>query len=166
MAANVLTITLRTVVLFMFWIFFSGKIDATHLLMGLVSSLAIAIGSLDSESEPLSPEAAMRLPERILRGIAYSFWLLGRILTAAWHVSKIVLSPEMPIKPKFIKHKTTLKGEYGRVIFANSITLTPGTITADMEDGELLIHQLDDDSSEDIRSGALEKEIHKIFKDG
>ena len=166
MAAKVLTITVRTLVLFSFWVFFSGKIDVMHLLMGLVSSLAIAIGSVDSESQTLSPKAAIRLPGRILRGFMYSIWLLGRIFTGALHVARIVLSPRMPIKPRFIKHKTTLKDEFGRVIFANSITLTPGTITADIEDGEFLIHQLDDESSADIRNRAIEKEIHRIFKDG
>jgi len=103
------------------------------------------------------------LPLIVIRVILYGIWLLIRIFLAAFHVSKLILHPQMPINPQFIKHQTLLDHDTDKVIFANSITLTPGTITADISGNELTIHQLDEASAEDIRTGAMEKQIFGIF---
>lgn len=164
MVANLVAIFLRTAVLFLFWIFLSGKFDAVHLFLGFLSSLAIAIlTSFESKPHRNSLKTLRRGPGIFIRGFLYSFWLLGRIILATVHVSRLVLSPKMPLAPRLIKHKSILKSDAAKVIFANSITLTPGTITVDISGNEFLVHELDHESSEDIRTKRMEREIKKIF---
>lgn len=88
---------------------------------------------------------------------------MSRIFLAAIHISKVILNPQLPLKAGFIHHKTKLKSDAEKVIFANSITLTPGTITAEVNGDEFVIHQMDDDSAGDILTGLMEDHIQKIF---
>jgi multicomponent Na+:H+ antiporter subunit E len=104
-----------------------------------------------------------RIPGIILRAVRYVFWLLGRIFISAIHVSKLILSREMPVVPEVISHKTVLKNDLEKVIFAHSITLTPGTITADITGDVLTVHRLDKPSSQDIESRLTERKIREIF---
>jgi len=159
-----MTIILRTLILFLFWILLSGKWELFHLGLGLFSSVAVSYFSYRPEQgRHLS---ISEIPRAIAGMLWYGVWLLVKIVQAACHVSWLVLSPSMPIFPQLIKHKTILKTDDAKVIFANSITLTPGTITADISGDTLTVHELDDQSSSDIRSGAMEKEIAKIFPKG
>ena len=145
--------------LLFFWFLLSGKLDAFHALLGITSVLIVLQTGTRKTSYPLST-----IGHYLLRGLGYTSWLLGRIILAALHVSQVILQPKMAIAPKLIRHKSSLAGDNARVVFANSITLTPGTITVEIEDGELAVHQLDDDSSGDIVSGLMETQISKIFK--
>jgi multicomponent Na+:H+ antiporter subunit E len=79
------------------------------------------------------------------------------------HVAKLVLNPEMPINPKMIRYKSKLKKELSLATFANSITLTPGTITADIVDGEYYVHCLDQKVADDLMSGDMEKKVAHVF---
>ncbi len=77
-----------------------------------------------------------------------SVWLLVEIAKANWAVTKIILSPNMPIRQHFFAIPYTQKTDLGQVIFANSITLTPGTITIETEPDTFLVHAVaytDDD---------------------
>ena len=160
-------IVLQTAGLFLFWAFLSGKWDVSHLLFGFFSALLIAktgLGTAGSSKENKTYSLSItQLPGIFLRALLYSLWLLKSIFFAALHVSKIILSPQMPMAPKLIRHKTVLRNPAEQVIFANSITLTPGTITVDLGENELLIHELDEASAGDIVNGAMEAEIKKIM---
>ena len=147
--------------LFLFWFLLSGKADAFHLLTGAATASVISAFSLRGGAAPNT--GPLRLVTLIYRSACYGLWLLSRILLAAWHVTKLVWTRRMRLDPKFIKHHTSLTSETARVLFANSITLTPGTITAEIEGNELLVHQLDGDSSGDITSGLMESHIARIF---
>jgi len=162
MTGTFVAIFYRLILLFSFWIFLSGKLDAVHLMIGLASAAAVSVLSCWPLTRKRHLFEELRLPILIVRAGWYALWLLGRITLAAFHVSRLVLDPKMPISPKFIKHKTLLENDAERVIFANSITLTPGTITADMAGDELTVHQLDDNSAGDIVSQNMEKHIARI----
>jgi len=74
--------------------------------------------------------------------VGYILWLLVEIARANWLVTKVILSPKMPIRQHLFAVPYSQKTDLGQVIFANSITLTPGTITVETEPGSLLVHAL------------------------
>ncbi|BBJ28696.1 Na+/H+ antiporter subunit E [Athalassotoga saccharophila] len=101
------------------------------------------------------------------------FWYLPvfirELIKANLHVAGIVLNPKMPIKPGFVKIKTNLKSPVARVWLANSITLTPGTLSVDIEDQYIYIHWITvgstdvEHASEEI-AGSFEKILEVMFK--
>ena len=84
----------------------------------------------------------VRLPLNPFRFIAYVFWLLKEIAKSNWAVTKVILSRDMPIRQHLFETPYSQKSDIGQVIFANSITLTPGTISVECERGHFLIHAL------------------------
>jgi multicomponent Na+:H+ antiporter subunit E len=98
------------------------------------------------------------------RMLAYVPWLLWRILQSGLHVSYLILHPRLPIDPKLISYQTNLKDEAGVVLLGNSITLTPGTITVEVNSHELLVHAMDDDSADDLTSLRMEQRIAENFE--
>lgn len=152
--------------LFLFWALLSGKVDFFHIAMGLLSAAAVAYLSLSYDPGPSELTRVTAIPGIAFRAARYMLWLLIRIISAVLHVSGLVLSRRMPVEPEIIKHQTILKTDLEKVIFAHSITLTPGTITADIRDDTFTVHRLDRASSADIESRVMEKEIQKIFHPG
>jgi multicomponent Na+:H+ antiporter subunit E len=75
----------------------------------------------------------------------------------------LILNPRLPINPKVIRYQTGLRHEVGIVLLGNSITLTPGTITADVDSTELVVHTVDDASAEDLTSLKIERKIAAAF---
>ena len=88
---------------------------------------------LDSETAPYST---------VLQGLAYFAWLFVEIVKANLTVVKAVLSPELGVSPTLTRIPTPQKTDIGRVMFANSITLTPGTVSVDVQDDHILVHAL------------------------
>ncbi len=150
--------------MFGFWILLSGKFDLFHLTLGVISSLLIAFFSHDLIFA--DKERKGRLPEAF-RFIGYFPYLLYKILTANLHVAKLALHPKMSrlIDPKIVRFKSKLKKDIARVTLANSITLTPGTITVRCDDGEFYVHALDKTSASDL-PGKMEERVAKVFKEG
>jgi multicomponent Na+:H+ antiporter subunit E len=72
----------------------------------------------------------------------YMPWLMKEILVANLHVAKIILTPSLPISPILVRYRSSQETDLGKVIYANSITLTPGTITTGIYGQELEIHSL------------------------
>jgi multicomponent Na+:H+ antiporter subunit E len=151
------------IVLFLHWIFWSGKLDAFHLSLGVISCVLVTFMSHDLyiQSNKLSP----KIIKQAFRFIKYIPWLLYQIVMSNIHVASLVLSPKMPIDPKIIRYKTKLKDDIALVTFANSITLTPGTITADIRDGEYIVHALSRKVADDLMSGEMEDKVAHIFKE-
>ena len=94
-----------------------------------------------------------------LRPLLYVPWLGLEIVKSNLHVARVVLSPKMPIQPRLVRVKATQKTELGQVIYANSITLTPGTITLDVRGGEFLVHALTDEVAEGLQSGEMDRKV-------
>jgi len=80
------------------------------------------------------------------RALRYTGWLIWEIVKSAWVVSKIILHPRLPISPTMVRFKPTQRTVVGLVTHANSITLTPGTITMQAEPDEFLVHSLTRDT--------------------
>lgn len=124
--------------LYLFWLLLSGYFTPFLLSAGIGSALAVVwfarrMDVVDHEGHPihLGP-----------RALTYWPWLLKEIAKSAWDVSKIILHPKLPISPTLVRFKPSQKTDVGLVIHAQSITLTPGTITIEASAREFLVHGL------------------------
>lgn len=98
----------------------------------------------------------------LLRTPSYLPWLLREIAVTSWNVMRIVLKPRLPIDPVVLRLRCSQRSELGRVVYANSITLTPGTLTMD-EDGEYLtVHTLTADDARALLSGAMDARVSRL----
>ena len=130
-----------TVILFatlmLFWLMLSGKLDTDVLIVGAVASLIIALLYRDG----LSFFTEFRFtPQAIVAGFRYYGYFLQELFKSNLKMAAIVLSPSLPITPGIVKVRTRLKSRMGRLMLANSITLTPGTLTVEMAGEWLYLH--------------------------
>ena len=133
------------ILLFAFWVILSGKFDAFHLGIGAVSAVGIAIGTqpLLLQAPAIAPDA--RHPVSVIswgRALLYAPWLAWQVVLSSLEVAWLVLHPKMPISPCVVRFETPLPHELARLTLANSITLTPGTVTLDVEGDTFVVHAL------------------------
>jgi multicomponent Na+:H+ antiporter subunit E len=145
-------------VLALLWWLLSGYFVPLLLGFGLTSIILVILVArrmdvIDHEGQPLHLSWKVSL---------YWLWLLKEIFTSAVHVSTVILKRKMPIHPAMLHVKPTQHSEMGHVIFANSITLTPGTITVALENGELLVHALTRDTADGLMSGDMDRRVTAI----
>ncbi|MDA0665181.1 MAG: Na+/H+ antiporter subunit E, partial [Proteobacteria bacterium] len=87
-------------------------------------------------------------------------WLAKEIVVSSLQVSKIVLSPSMPISPSVVSVQSLAEGEVGRVLFGNSITLTPGTLTMDISpEGMVTVHALTHEGAQGVLAGEMNTRV-------
>lgn len=149
-------------VMMVMWVVFSGKFDAFHLGLGVISALLVAHFTSD---QLITNTSIGDVPALWGRFVLYFPWLLWQILLANIHLVKLVFHPKMmdQINPQMIQFRSTLKNEMALVTFANSITLTPGTITVSLSpQGDYTVHAIDDESAEPL-PGDMEKQVAKVF---
>ena len=149
-----------TFILFAFWILLSGKFDAFHLTLGAMCCVLVAYLFHDLLFANVRV-GDMRIV--VARFIAYIPWLIQQIVLSNFHVAFLVLRRKMPIDPQIIEYKTKLETDISTVALANSITLTPGTITMDIKDGVFYVHALDQKVAEDLNAGEMEDRVAHIF---
>jgi multicomponent Na+:H+ antiporter subunit E len=150
------------IVSFFTWLVLSGKFDAFHLSLGVVSCgiVAFAAGNL-----LISPDRKPRLARQWIGFVRYLPWLLYQILLANIHVLKLVFHPRPmeKIDPRIVKFESRLTDPMALFIFANSITLTPGTITVFVSIfGTYTVHAIDGTCG-DALPGEMEKRVATIF---
>ena len=149
-------LALKTAALFVMWVMLSGKFDLVHLGLGL--SLSFLVAWINSGHSPFVPR--FQLWGRIL---LYLPWLFSRIIQSSLHLTKLILHPRLPIHPRLIRYESTLQEPPSVVLLGNSITLTPGTITVEVNGRVLLVHAMDEVSGEDVTSGRFESKIAEVF---
>ena len=148
--------------MFAMWLVFSGRFDAFHLILGVISCGIVAVLSGDLLF-PIHPDRG--LPFVWLRFAGYIPWLLYQIFLANLHVMYLVFHPRMRelIDPKIIEFDSKLTSDVARTTFANSITLTPGTITVHVSAaGKFSVHCIDTESGKPL-PGKMEAKIAKVF---
>jgi len=151
-------------ILFVLWVIWSGKFDLFHLVLGVIATSIVAVWSGDL----LVQDQRVSLGHRVrmfFRFEWYSLWLVYEILLANFHVIYVALHPNMKrmLDPKMVSFKSKLKGEMPQFILAQSITLTPGTVTVRANDGEFLIHALTAKVAKDL-PGDMEARVARIFE--
>lgn len=152
--------------LFAIWIMLSGQFETKFLLIGFFSSLAISyvcfpllmIRGKDGEKE------FFVFGVNYLKLFLYSLWLMGEIFKASIDVAKEILKPRMDCEPRVAHFSMPFENPMASVILANSIILTPGTITLDVaDDGVFEVHALTKDAAEDLLSGTMAEKVAKLF---
>ena len=150
---------LTFIILYSFWILLSGHFDFLHLFLGILCSLAVAFFSLDFLIGESDIKAVFTKAGRFLR---YLPWLFYEIAIANLDLAYRTLHPKMPIDPQIIKFRTDLETDIGMVILANSITLTPGTVTVDIVEGEYIVHAISSKSAERLLQGKFQARVKQI----
>lgn len=154
------------IVLFVLWVMLNGKLNLEITIFGLVISAALywflcKFMDYNYKRELVVAKCAWSLAK-------YLVLLTIEIILANLATAKMILAFEDESEPVLVKFNTDLKTQSAKTLLANSITLTPGTITVDLEDGEYLVHALDksfavgmDESSFVVALDALEKEAER-----
>ncbi len=142
-----------------FWLLLSAHFDRFHVGAGVVCSVIVAYASHDL----LFKDTEKHRLTKTLRFIAYLPWLIYQIVLANIDVAKRALSPSMPIDPRVVTFKTILKSDMARTALANSITLTPGTVTIDIVDDVFYVHAIAKEPADDLLKGAMERKVAHIF---
>ena len=151
-------------ILFLVWVVLSGLFDPFHLALGLFSAVFVSLIS----SDLLFAEASKRFSSRIREGMrvpGYMVWLFYQVVIANIHILRLALSPKgfALIDPKVIRHKIAFRTDFARYALANSITLTPGTVTVKIDDDYLLIHAISRRTATSV-GGEMEKRVGNIFE--
>jgi multicomponent Na+:H+ antiporter subunit E len=154
-----------TAVMFAFWLLLSGYLDGFHIVTGLISSMLVAYLSADLLFPGTTPFGTRAV--RMARFAAYLPWLFYKIVTANFDVAYRVLHPRMPIDPRIIRFKTDLKDDMAIASLANSITLTPGTVTIEAsKNGEFVVHAISKEAADELLTGEMAKRITHIADAG
>ena len=146
------------VLLFIVWLLLSGHYTSPLMTYGALSCAGIVLlvrhlGILDEEALPVHLS---------LRWLVYAPWLMKEIVLSNIAVAKVILTPGLPIHPRMIRLTASQSSDVSRVIYANSITLTPGTVTLDVRGSEFLVHSLTSDSAEGLLSGEMDRRVSRV----
>lgn len=147
-----------------FWVIMSGMFDGFHLTLGVICCLLVAQFSHQLLFFGSGQISAWR---QVVGMLGYLPWLFYQIVLSSVDVAKIVLHPRMLdlIDPQLIHFKTELKGALAKVTFAQSITLTPGTITVSTHDDEFTVYALTRAGAESL-PGEMEQRVKRALEGG
>ena len=156
--ARLLRLLGLTVTLFAFWLLLSGIYTPFYVLAGLAASLAVAalaqrMEVLDREGHPI---------HLLLAAFAYWPWLLKEIAKAGWQVTRIIVHPRLPISPTLVRFRPSQKTTVALATHANSITLTPGTITVDAHRDEFLVHALTREGAAGVVDSEMDRRVSRL----
>ena len=144
--------------LFVFWLLLSGIYTPFLVFAGLGASIAVALLARrmeisDREGHPI---------DLALAALAYWPWLLKEIVKSGWQVSRIILDPRLPISPTLVRFKPSQKTTVALATHANSITLTPGTITVDADSEEFLVHALTREWAASVVGSEMDRRVTRL----
>jgi len=140
------------------WLLLSGHYDPLFYFLGAVSvAVSVWVSArmrvVDHEGHPVQIAG---------RVFIYFPWLFKEIIKSNIDVARRVLSPSLPIDPRVITVRASQKTAVGRTIYANSITLTPGTVTIDVRGADLEVHALTRDSAAGVQSGEMDAHVTRF----
>lgn len=145
-------------ILFAFWLVLSGFFTPFLLGAGIGSAIAVVwllrrMRVADNESLPL---------HLALRALWYWPWLMKEIAKSAWDVTKLIVRRDLPIEPTLVRFRPSQRTPVGLCTHANSITLTPGTITVDIDADEFLVHALTAAAAQGVVSGDMDRQVSRF----
>lgn len=142
-------------VLFAFWLLMSGYFTPFLMAAGLGSAIATVLFA--RRMKVVDPEG---LPFHMtLRLVPYWLWLVKEIVKSSWTVARIIVQRRMPISPTLVTFTPTQRTSVGLVVHANSITLTPGTITVHAQAGRFLVHALTREGAAGAAGGDMDGRV-------
>lgn len=162
------SIGLQFVILFAFWLLLSGRFQAKYIIIGAVAAALVTFLTNDLFYAVLQrgERPGIRIRRILLQMgwfLLYIPWLLLQIILANVQVAYLVLHPRMPIEPGLLLFRTKMRKGIARVTLGNSITLTPGTITVSLEDGNYIIHNLKPPLASSLVEGKMQNKIAHVY---
>lgn len=147
-----------TVSLFVLWLLLSGHYDPLLLSLGAVSCMLVAwiayrMDVADHEGHPI------HLTWRVL---LYWIWLFWEIIKSNIQVARLILAPRLAISPTVIKVKASQPDDLGHVTYANSITLTPGTVSIDVRNATIEVHAITREMAESLQTGEMDRRVTRM----
>ena len=155
-----------SVVLFVLWLVLSPKRDMFHLSLGaLTAGIVALLSGWLIEQPPAIVEPAARTPLLIPwhRFALYLPWLGWQVVVATFQVAYVVLHPRLPVSPRMLTLRAPLPHTLARLTLANSITLTPGTVTLDVDDDAFLVHALTESAGREVEEGLMRDRVSALF---
>ena len=144
------------------WVLLSGIIEPLLLILGLASGLAVAWLKARADRGDRAP---VRFDLRIGRLPGYLLWLAWEIVKSNIDVSRRILSPGLPIEPSVRWLPASQRSELARVVYADSITLTPGTLSIDLTDEAVEVHALNESSLDALERGEMDARVGRLDRE-
>jgi len=145
--------------LFGLWLLLSGLLEPLLLAFGILSSLLVAWIALRMHLLEPEPAKAWLGP---FRCAAYMPWLAWQVAKSNADVALRILSPSKRISPRVIRVPSTQRTDLARTVYANSITLTPGTISIDVSHDTIIVHALSSEGAEELAAGAMGERVSRL----
>jgi multicomponent Na+:H+ antiporter subunit E len=147
-----------TAFLFTFWVALSGHYTPVLVAAGAASAAVCVLAAArmrvaDGEGHPI---------ELFWGAMTYYPWLIREIAKSAWSVTKIILHPSLPISPTMTIVRASQKTAVGLATYANSITLTPGTVTVGVNGRDLTVHALVREAALDLEGGGMDRRVSQF----
>lgn len=147
------------ILLAIFWLLLSGFLKTLLLIFGVISVflVIVVIKRMDDiDHKPSSFELSPKM-------LGYITWLMGQIVTSSLEVTRLVWGATKNVSPTIDKLSVVDLPQDKRVAYANSITLTPGTLSVDLDDNEITVHALHADSIASLKEGSMSSKIKKLW---
>ena len=155
-----LRLILIAVTLYAYWLVLSGHYDLWLLVSGAVLTVAVVYfcrmkGIIDAEGFPV---------ERIGGGLTYWPWLAWQIVLSALNVTRLILNPRLPITPAMVRVEAKQASSVGLTTYANSITLTPGTISVELSERAhaVWVHAITRDGADAFRDDPMNERVRSF----
>ena len=150
--------------LFALWLLLSGHYEPLVLALGALSTVFVVVTAERMKNMRVSEEPSLT-PAFVIRFVAYVPWLIKEIFVANVMVARTVLSPRLPISPTVVHFRGAQRTDLGRFVYANSITLTPGTVTVDVRGQNLTIHALMRSAVDGHEERAMVRKVARLEAD-
>lgn len=153
------------ILLFFNWILFSGKFDGFHLGLGVISSLVVTWISHDLLFHDRKMGFVART-RQVFAFLRYIPWIIWEVVKANLHVLKLATTSKgyQEMSPRVVTFETILKTDFAKFVLANSITLTPGTITMLIRGKVFHVHTMSQFLEDDLLTGSIEKKVAQVFE--
>lgn len=141
-----------------FWIALSGHFEPLLLVLGVLSVTLVILCLRRMD-------CADREPGRLIPGLrllGYWSWLMGCVVRSNIDLARRIWHPALPIQRNWSRLDTQVSTPMEKTLYANSITLTPGTLTTDVRDDHFMVHSLSQDSIDELRTGEMERRIRRL----
>ena len=147
-----------------FWLVMSGHYDPIHIGMGVVSALVVMYVNHSLRRHSFySDELDDLINLRYGYLIYYVAWLGWQIIASGFHVAGVILRKSLPISTYIVRFKADLPSAHARMILGNSITLTPGTLTIDIQGNEFIVHALTTKSVSSVVDDSMPSRVARLF---
>lgn len=144
------------------WLLASGHYSPLMLSFGaasclLVVALSVRMGIVDEEALPV---------RMIPRALVYTPWLVKEVLLANLDMARLILSPRVSISPRIVRVTPSQKTDLGRILYANSITLTPGTVSILVDASAITVHAITREAAEALETGEMDRRVTRLEGEG